>query len=436
MTDQNFPPVCPDCETPLTGDEVICPNCLTRLEPQGDELDLVIPKSISLDKEPALAMPDIEMSAAEQAQLRLQFFPWRKFLIGLAVAVFLGVVLVAGTVLTWFWLRPQHTGPTTEEQLAQAEQLYQQQDYEAAAEAYQTLAQRYPDLAPAYSGLGWSHYQLTHDREAFNAFQAATKLNPNLVEAQLGLGQTAYYLNKPSESITALRKTIELNPEKARAYGYLGAAYFRQKMYTDAIAPLQDAVWRDPTDGESFSMLGRALLFTNQPADAVMPLERAVELLPGDKQLFEFLAEAYIKIGDYDEAIRYSRMALRENPDEFELSALLGQALFNYGDNEGAVNTLIQAAAKNRSIHQLAGIYHILGQIAFQKGDFTAAEKYLHAAVTLDSSVAQAFTDLGWTYIELNRIPDACESFAQAIQHDASMVRAQEGLKHCPSVKP
>ncbi|GAB4444575.1 MAG: hypothetical protein Kow0031_27020 [Anaerolineae bacterium] len=438
MTDDVSRAVCPECAAPLTGEEVICPVCLARLPALAN--DIVIPKSVKLSPpgNQTVTAPNLHMSASEQLRLRLQFFPWHKLLI--AVAIGLAILSMLATAASGLWLLTRNTSPELplEQQLAGADRLYQQKNYADAVTAYQAVLAAHPASAAAFSGLGWSYFHLTRDQEAFAAFSAATELNPGLVEAQLGLGQSAYYLNKNAEAVTALRRVIKLNPEKTRAYAYLGATYFRQKMYTEAIEPLQAAAWRDPTDAESLAMLGKSLLLLNRPAEAVMPLERAAELTPNDNSLHQYLARAYNQLGDYDEAIKHARMALKSSPNDLQLATVLGQALYNYGDPDGAAKAMSEVVAGNPDTPLLSSIYQVLGQVYFQRGEYLTATHLLHTATALDGTSAQALADLGRSYLALDRREEGCAFLQQALEQqpelpglEAELARC--GLAHTPS---
>ncbi len=429
---------CPECKTPLSGTEMICPVCLMRLPAPED--DLIIPKSVSLSKKTGSksksgatgpVVPNLDLSPAQQAKLRFQFFPWRKFIIGALTIMLIFAGMVAS--LAGLWLLMGQTPPKVDfgAEMARADQLYQQRNFEDAAAAYQSLLTSFPQSDAAYNGLGWSYYQLTQDQDAYNAFNSAVQLNPQHVEAQLGLGQSAYYLNKNVEAISALHSVIALNPEKTKAYAYLGATYFRQKMYAEALGPLEDAVWRDPTDVESLALLGKTLLLTNRPADAIMPLERALELTPQDNDLHQYLAQAYSQVNDYDEAIRHARMALKTSPQNLQLATLLGEALYNYGDPEGAASTLTEATAYNQDGPLLATLYQVLGQVHYGRGDYQTAISLLHTAITLNGASAQATADLGRSYLAVNQMEEGCTYLTLAARQDPAAPDIQADMARC-----
>jgi Tfp pilus assembly protein PilF len=71
------------------------------------------------------------------------------------------------------------------------------------------------------------------------------------------------------------------------------------------------------------------------------------------------------------------------------------------------------ALAKNRSIAQP---HNILGSIAAAKGDFPAAEGHFREAVRLQPGDAQALTNLGLTFADRGRLPEALPWFQQAAE--------------------
>jgi tetratricopeptide (TPR) repeat protein len=410
--------ICPECETSLQGDEVICPHCLARLATVKS--NAVALSSPPVQSRPAPQLSNIKISAIQQTLMRLQMLPWYKIgltavLVGVGLVAVMGVaILLRGEIFT-----VDSSSPTLEDLLAEARISYQQQNFEAAVDAYRQILKQHPNSADTYSGLGWTYYQLKRDQEAQVAFREAVNLNNNLVEAQLGLGQVSYYLHNDVEAERALQRTLDLNPQKAKAYAYLGALYFRQEQYEKAVNTLNEATRRDPTDIEALSMLGRALVLTDRASLAIVPLERAVEARSDDEKLHKFLAQAYNSVGQYDEVIRHLRIALHILPNDFELTAMLGQAL-------------LQVPELTQSSVELAGTYHVLGKTAYdQANDYYSAHSYLHAAVALNSKSAVIFADLGWVHVQLNECDEAIGYFEQAIQLDSSLQTAIDGLAQC-----
>ncbi len=423
--------ICPECETSLQGDEVICPHCLARLATVKS--NAVALSSPPVQSRPAPQLSNIKISTMQQMQMRLQMLPWFKIgltavLAGVGLVAVIGVaILLRGEILT-----ADSSSPALEDLLAEARISYQQQNFEAAVDTYRQILKQHSNSADTYNGLGWTYYQLKRDQEAQVAFREAVNLNNNLVEAQLGLGQVSYYLHNDVEAERALQRTLDLNPQKAKAYAYLGALYFRQEQYEKAVNTLHEATRRDPTDIEALSMLGRALVLTDRASLAIVPLERAVESRPDDEKLHKFLAQAYNSVGQYDEVIRHLRIALHILPNDFELTAMLGQALYQYGDYSGAENILLQVPELTQSSVELAGTYHVLGKTAYdQANDYYSAHSYLHAAVALNSKSAVIFADLGWVHVQLNECDEAIGYFEQAIQLDSSLQTAIDGLAQC-----
>ncbi|OQY19933.1 MAG: hypothetical protein B6I35_11025 [Anaerolineaceae bacterium 4572_32.2] len=218
MSKEAFSMKCPECDIPLKGDELVCPNCLARLpaRPSDEGPESLPAYTVSPDQ----PKPGIDVF--------LRRVPWRRLLL-------IGSLIAALFVAYMMWETFFHVRP--EDYLDRGDDLYDQGHFESALAAYQRASEADPDMAAAYERAGWCYYQLQFDDAAVAQFRQAIAQEPDFAEAHLGLGQSLYYQRRYEEAEEALRRAIELAPGQAAGHAYLGSVYFLQQRYSDARPP-------------------------------------------------------------------------------------------------------------------------------------------------------------------------------------------------------
>ena len=404
---------CPECDIPLKGDELVCPNCLARLpaRPSDEGPESLPAYTVSPDQ----PKPGIDVF--------LRRVPWRRLLL-------IGSLIAALFVAYMMWETFFHVRP--EDYLDRGDDLYDQGHFESALAAYQRASEADPDMAAAYERAGWCYYQLQFDDAAVAQFRQAIAQEPDFAEAHLGLGQSLYYQRRYEEAEEALRRAIELAPGQAAGHAYLGSVYFLQQRYSDAIPPLQEAVALDPTDGDSLEFLGRAYYELGQTESALGPLSRAQKLKPRDTEVLEDLTLTFMKREDYARAAETAWQLLAAEPYNPRYHLYLGQSLYYQGNLSEAEGQFHEALLWMQATGVEATAYHYLGLAAYQAGRYQDAIQALKSAVLLDSDNPESYAHLGWSYVYLERCADARPAFETALALNPDLALAQEGLEACP----
>lgn len=132
-------------------------------------------------------------------------------------------------------------------------ELYQDDQDQEAAEAYQQAVGLDPDFAEAHFRLGLAYSALGEKQEAEASYKKAIDLykksiqaNPKDADAFFNLGECCAYLHRYEEAVTAYRVAVHLRPDDAEAYYRLGVALSKLARYTEATAAFQKAMDLDP----------------------------------------------------------------------------------------------------------------------------------------------------------------------------------------------
>lgn len=122
----------------------------------------------------------------------------------------------------------------------------QQQDLEAAVEAYTRRIDYAPDDADAHLDLAQALSDAGDAAAAEEHFTAALELDPNDAVTQYNVGATMVNAGDVAGGIARIERAIELRPEYPLAHKELGFAYARQEEYVKAVEALETYLEQAP----------------------------------------------------------------------------------------------------------------------------------------------------------------------------------------------
>jgi adenylate cyclase len=172
----------------------------------------------------------------------------------------------------------------------------------------------------------WYKHQLTSEDndQARRMFERAIELDPQLASAYAGLGFTHYeawsqgWSQDPGSLDRAYemaQKAIALDDSYAGAHALLGWVYLWRNQHDLAIAQHEMAIALNPNEADHYGDLAQVLIFAGRPAEAVEWVEKAMQLRPRYPVQYPFtLGFAYLFLERYDEAIAALQEAITLNP--------------------------------------------------------------------------------------------------------------------------
>lgn len=101
--------------------------------------------------------------------------------------------------------------------LDQAESLFEQENFEAAAKEYRKLLVLEPKFSQAYLYLGDCYYGMHQYESALEYFKKAIELDPENPQTLAFLGDTYLHLQDPQSAHELFKKAVDLDPEYANA---------------------------------------------------------------------------------------------------------------------------------------------------------------------------------------------------------------------------
>jgi len=170
--------------------------------------------------------------------------------------------------------------------LAEGNRLFDENQTQAAIDAYRHAITLDPNLADAHFQLGIAYALLAMQNELAGIVmqpQAAnSKREPPKTDSEKAF----------EAAVKAYEKRIDKNSDDDAAYFSLGRTYLKLLQDADAEKAFKQAVKLKPEDAEYQTELGAILIILAQYAEAIGPLKKAVELDPGNARAEELLEDA------------------------------------------------------------------------------------------------------------------------------------------------
>jgi adenylate cyclase len=211
-----------------------------------------------------------------------------------------------------------------------------------------------------YAKRGWWHkHQFTRlDLEqSRRMFEQAIELDPQLAVAYTGLGfvyyeQWAQLWTQDPESLDRAyelgEKAISLDESESAAHSLLGHVHLWRGQHEEAIAELERAIALDPNNADHIRDLAEVLTFAGRAEEAIVLLEKAMRLNPHYPVTYPFaLGTAYATLGQYQEAIAAHEEALTLNPFFFYSHVVLASIYGGAGEEELAAHHVEEALKIN-----------------------------------------------------------------------------------------
>ncbi|MEO1300041.1 MAG: serine/threonine-protein kinase [Cyanobacteria bacterium J06636_16] len=186
--------------------------------------------------------------------------------------------------------------------LERADELFQQNQFEAAVRCYEKVTQAQPQATDVWIKLGIAWENLTHYGSAVKAYTVVTQQQPQDYLAWLKLGKALEHLHRFDEALAAYDEVLSLQPENYWAWADRGQLLERLKQVDEALAAYDLAVQLKP--GFRLAQEKRRGL--------LIALKRIDDLY---------------RLQHYDDAIAACDRTLAENPNDATAWFLRGMAL-------------------------------------------------------------------------------------------------------------
>jgi tetratricopeptide (TPR) repeat protein len=313
--------------------------------------------------------------------------------------------------------------------MAEALQLHQQGQLQAAQQRYALVLQHRPDHAQALHMLGVAAGQCGQLAQAAQLIGRAAQLLPHDAAVHNNLGTALRQLNRPAEALASHDRAIALDAGFAQARNARGIALQLLLRPQEALHSFEQAIGLLPPYVEAHLNRGLVLLALQRPADALASFDRVIVLAPGLADAHQNRGAALLRLGRSDEALQSFDHALALNPGSADVHLGRADALGRCGRTDDAVRSYDQAAALRPGD---ATIRFTQGAMLQAAGRPEAALRCYDEAIALDPLDPEPHYNKGTVLQAQRRTREALACYAQAValRPDHAQARWNMGLSH------
>ncbi len=329
-------------------------------------------------------------------------------------------------------------------QFGQAVHYLELEQYDQALAEFQSLLKQTPAQSLVHCYIGIIYEEKNRLSEAISAYQAALAVDaPPHVHgsAHLHIGIVHKAQGQLLLAEKHLKRAVTLLPETAAAHLHLGDVHFLQRRLSAAERAYRAGIRLDSESTESYYGLGRVAEMQNNLTAAVIYYRDAIARNPYLAQAYYRLALTYRRLREaghaktamarftrlkaYGDTVHQYREALYTNPNMPMLYVKLGE-LHESVDNLSAAERIYQIAT---TVHPVfLPPYHRLGELFIRQRALEKAIAVYTRATEIAPKDAQAWLKLGIISVNQKRFSDAIRAFHAAISADSTSAEAHNNL--------
>lgn len=234
--------------------------------------------------------------------------------------------------------------------------------------------------------------------------------------------------DKQTEKAIEIYQKVLSNNKLASAHLGLGTAFLDLEKYDEAIKEINLGLSLDPNDREGQINLGVALYRSGQITEATSHYEKLIASTKAESakerrnlaSINYNLAIAYAHQGNFEKAINTYKQAINLRQDFAEAYNNLALIYEVEGNLDEAKKNILMAIEKGKGNYPLA--HYNLARLYFRQGNYLDAEQEFLLATKQKTDFAEAYLDLGNTYILQTRtnirnvLNQAIDSYKKAIE--------------------
>lgn len=249
--------------------------------------------------------------------------------------------------------------------------------------------------------------------EAIECCRRTVDVDPGDGDARVMLGRLLVMQGRTSEAQACLEYVVKLDPEYGEAWSTLSSVYLAQGRFAEAEESSRQSIRWLPDMAEAYINLGNALLSQGRRDEALASSAKAVELEPNNAMIWCSSGLIHERAESWENARGAYKNATRLVPFLSSAQAGLARVHCALGETSTAEHILEQALkAKPGDIV----LHCALGAFYESKNDLEQAEVHYRQALHLNSSLVQAWVDLGNVQQNQGHYAEAEKSYLAAIR--------------------
>ena len=301
----------------------------------------------------------------------------------------------------------------------------QEDNPEAALEAFQAVQKMDKKWARPYHGIGLAHFKLGNDNAAREAFEEAIYRDPKFAPAHFKLGQVLAkegFFNDAWEEYEAGQKYQPYTAEDLYELGMIFVQAGNQEGAIDIFRRIVDSI--APTHTAALLQLGEIYYAAGEEGIAIEHYKQAIEADASLKDYFvEQLAPYHVGLMGREEARSLLNRFLAVIPDDPRAPFYYAQFEADAGNLTAAIQyyeetfALIDADDPHLAVEftseNLLDAYRFLGDAYYQQGDSEKARASYKRTIELDPGLERYFFNQGKSAFDVDQYDLATEPFSK-----------------------
>lgn len=210
-------------------------------------------------------------------------------------------------------------------------------EFKEALSYYKEAAEKSPEDALAWYGLGSCYVGLEDPEAAIAAFQQAVRADPQNPTPYYNLGRYYGTLERYEEAISSYKKAVEVDPDHAMSYFDLGIIYSKQEAFDAGEQAFKEVLRIEPGHAPSYYFIGLTHGERGRYEAAVQAYQQALKIDPESLPTLYQLGIAFGKLGNVVDEIASYTAAIRIDPDYAPPHFNIGIIYLKNGDKAAAL---------------------------------------------------------------------------------------------------
>ncbi len=281
--------------------------------------------------------------------------------------------------------------------------LADQKRYEEAIQALKKIPEK-SRTQPHWETLGKMQLAAGNPVEAEHSYEKVLALDPESVETLRTLSGLAMKRGDTRAAWDYISKARQLAPNSGQIlyeYGYIGLA---DRHVRDAVLSFRRAIMMDDKRPEYYGGLIDALMRTTDYPMAAEAVEKYIQMRPEDPWGYYVKGWLIFLAGKLDESVPFLARAAEMDPKQADPLHLLGRVAYDKGDNSRA-EQYFQQAIQNKPDHAEAWLR--LGMVHMREQKYELAEKELRRSAELDPRASTTHLQLSMLLARIGKMEEA-----------------------------
>jgi tetratricopeptide (TPR) repeat protein len=289
-----------------------------------------------------------------------------------------------------------------------------------AQKVYEQIVQIDPEMAEAYSNLGFVLYMQAQYREAIPKLLKALEIAPDLYNAQVILALSYFNNNELGSSLQQFEAAYAVNRSDLVVIQHLAITFLKLRQFEKAIVKLDEWLAREPNNADALFHKGQASLLLTLDT-----FEKLQESAPNSYRMHQLRAELFRQQGHVEPAIGEYKRAVASKPGLAGLHFSLGEIYWENKRLEEALTEFLKEAEISPNDPMTNSR---LGNIYLQQGNFPESQKFLLRTLALQPDLVDAVFDIGELYRAQGKTAEAIQNFKRVIELDPERAAARYKL--------